>query len=207
MMYYSEYSEIADADVDAFVRTQEMGRLVTVSEAGTPQIGLYPFVYSGDSIEIHLHRADDQIAALERHARCVFEVDEVLATIPSYWLDPENAVMATAYHRTVVFECDASVSADAALLAKQQMEMLARYQPEGGYREVTADEVIYRGALNHIRAVSLRIVARKAKFKLAQNRRVDQRANVIAALRRRGRPNDARAAEALQWTIDRAQSA
>jgi predicted FMN-binding regulatory protein PaiB len=41
------------------------------------------------------------------------------------------------------------------------------------------------------------------KWKIGQNRPPEKRANVVAELRKRGRPRDARAADALQWTIDR----
>jgi predicted FMN-binding regulatory protein PaiB len=49
-------------------------------------------------------------------------------------------------------------------------------------------------------AVTLQIDRWRAKFKLGQNRPAERQ--VIAELRKRGRPNDGRAADALQWTID-----
>ena len=110
--------------------------------------------------------------------------------------------MATAYHRTVIFDCEAVVSEDAAVLAAQQMRLLARYQPPGGFRPVTPDEPMYRGAIAHIAAIRLGIRERRVKFKLAQNRSREARARIVEELRKRGRPNDARAADALQWTID-----
>ena len=202
MIYYGYYADIPRPIVDAFVREREMGRLVTVNEEGLPHIGLYPFVYTGDVIELHVNRGDEQFADLKAHSRCVFEVDEVLAVIPSYWIHPEDAVMATAYHRTVIFDCDATVSDDAAVLAEQQTRLLARYQPEGGFRPLTVGDPLYRGAIDHIRAVRLDIKDRRMKFKLGQNRSVEVRAKVVAELRKRGRPNDTHAADALQWTID-----
>jgi predicted FMN-binding regulatory protein PaiB len=180
----------------------ELGRLVTVSPAGLPHIGIYPFLYLDSGIEMHLNRADHQLADLQAQPRCLFEVDDVLATIPSYWVHPENAVMATAYHRCVIFECEAAVFEDAAVLAAQQSRLLARYQPEGGFRKLAPDDSLYRGALGHIAALRLTIKARQVKFKLGQNRPPAVRAEIIRELRRRGRPNDARAADALQWTID-----
>ena len=176
---------------------------MTVSVEGVPHIGLYPFVHHGVTIELHVNRADEQFADLKARSQCLFEVDEVLGVIPSYWIHPDDAVMATAYHRTVIFECHAEVSEDAAVLAEQQMRFLARYQPQGGFRPVTASEPLYRGAIAHIAAIRLGIRARRVKFKLGQNRPAEVRANVVKELRKRGRPNDARAAEALQWTIDR----
>jgi predicted FMN-binding regulatory protein PaiB len=204
LIHYDYYADIPDELLDAFVREQELGRLLTVADDGLPHLGLYPFVRDGSAIEIHLHRADDQLAHLEARPRCAFEVDEILATVPSYWIDSENAVAATAYHRTVLFECDvAQISRDAAVLAAQQTRLLARYQPEGGFRAVTAEEPIYRGSLGVITAVQLAITGRKVKWKIGQNRPPAARARVVAELRERGRPRDARAADALQWTIDR----
>jgi len=203
MIYYDDYADVPPQAVDAFVRSTEMGRLVTVSGDGAPHIGLYPFVYEAGAIELHVNRRDEQYADLKARSRCLFEVDEVLGVIPSYWIHPDNAVMATAYHRAIVFECEAVVSEDAAALAEQQMRLLARYQPQGGFRPVTADEPLYRGAIASIVAIRLAIRDRRVKFKLGQNRPPDVRARVVAELRKRGRANDVRAAEALQWTIDR----
>ncbi len=203
MIFYEYYGDVPSDTVDAFVRERELGRLVTVSTEGSPHIGLYPFIYRGTTIEMHLNRADEQFADLQTRPQCVFELDDILAVIPSYWVHPEDAVMATAYHRTVIFDCEADVSQDAAVLAEQQMRLLARYQPEGGFRPVTPGDPLYQGAISHIAAVRLAIRARRAKFKLGQNRSAEVRARIVNELRQRGRPNDARAAEALQWTIDR----
>ncbi len=204
MIHYDYYSDVPEERIDAFVREQEMGRLLTVADDGLPHLGLYPFAYDGRAIEIHLHHADDQLAHLQARPRCAFAVDEILATVPSYWVDPESAVAATAYHRTVLFECAvATISRDPAVLAEQQTRLLARYQPEGGFRAVTPEEPIYRGAFGVIAAIRLAIEGRKVKWKIGQNRGPEKRANVVAELRKRGRPRDARAADALQWTIER----
>jgi predicted FMN-binding regulatory protein PaiB len=202
VIFHDVYAKIPDAEIERFVHSQELGRLVTVGGDGVPHLGLYPFAYDGSAFEIHLVRSDEQIADLRARPRCLFEVDEVLAVIPSYWVHPDNAVMATAYHRVVLFECEAVISDDAAELAAQQTRLMARYQPEGGFRAVTPGDPLYAGAIAHIAAVRLTVRARRAKFKLAQNRPVDARAKIVQHLRARGRPNDERAAAALQWTIE-----
>jgi predicted FMN-binding regulatory protein PaiB len=129
-------------------------------------------------------------------------VDEVLAVIPSHWVHPEYGGSATSYHRTVIFECASEVAEDPAVVMAQQQRLLAKHQPEGRYRPLAVDDPLYKGALNQLAAVTLRITACRAKFKLGQNRPAAARQRVIEELRRRGRPNDARAADALQWTID-----
>jgi len=128
-------------------------------------------------------------------------VDEILGVIPSYWVHAEYGGSATAYHRTVIFECQATVLEDPVAVAAQQVRLLARYQPEGGFRALDPNDPLYRGALGQLAAVRLGIQATRVKFKLAQNRPPEARRRVIAELRRRGRPADARAADALEWTL------
>jgi predicted FMN-binding regulatory protein PaiB len=202
MIFYDYYSDVPPEVVDAFVGECELGRLVTAGPAGLPHIGLYPFVYEPPVIALHANKADEVLVDLAANPRCVFEVDDVLGVIPSYWVHPEDAVMATAYHRTVVFECTAGVSDDVEALTAQQMRLLARYQPEGGFRPVSPELRYYRGALATIRAIRLSIEKTRVKFKLAQNRSPEARANLIRELRKRGRRNDTRAADLLAWTIE-----
>jgi len=200
VIFHDYYATVAPEKVERFVAGQELGRLVTAGGDG-PHIGLYPFAYSSSAIEIHLVRTDEQAVDLRAQPRCLFEVDEALGTIPSYWVDPDNAIYATAYHRTVIFDCVARVSEDAAVIAAQQMRLMARYQPEGRFRPVTAEDPMYKGALHYICAVTLTVERTRVKFKTAQNRPPDSRRAIIAELRKRNRPNDPRAAAALEDTL------
>jgi len=200
VIFHDYYAQVPPDVVERFVASQELGRLVTAGADG-PHIGLYPFAYGASGLEMHLVRTDEQARDLQAQARCLFEVDEPLGTIPSYWVDPENAIYATAYHRTVIFDCVARVSEDVALIAAQQMRLMARYQPEGRFRPVSGEDPMYKGALHHIAAVSLTVERTRVKFKLAQNRKPDSRRAIIAELRKRNRPTDARAAAAVEDTL------
>lgn len=205
MKFYDYYADVPEETLREFVSGQQLGRLVTVGADGQPHIGLYPFLFMGDTVEMHLHRSDEQLLDLRAHARCAFEVDEVLATVPSHWTHATNAMFATAYHRVVIFECTASISEDAEVLAAQQQRLMAHYQPEGNHNPVSASLAMYRGPLKEIAALTLSVRARKVKWKLAQNRDRKNREKVIAALRQRGRSGDAAAADALQWALEREQ--
>jgi transcriptional regulator len=203
MMFYDYYADVPEDTLRSFVTGQQLGRLVTASPDGQPHIGLYPFLFLGDRIEMHLHRHDEQLADLSGNPRCAFEVDEVLGSIPSHWVHDTNAMFATAYHRVVIFECEAQVSDDAEVLAAQQQRLMQHYQPDGGHTPVGTEHAMYRGPFREIRALTLVVRTRKVKWKLGQNRNPGQLARVIAELRRRGRPSDPAAAEALQWSLDR----
>jgi transcriptional regulator len=202
MIFYDYYADVPDEVLNEFVSSQQLGHFVTVNAAGQPHIGLYPFLFLGATIEMHLHRDDEQLADVRTNKKCAFEVDEIHGSIPSHWVHPTNAMFATAYHRTVIFECDAEVSEDHGVLGAQQQRLMQHYQPGGGYQPVSAGHAMYRGPFNQIAALTLTIRERKVKWKLAQNRDRDTRTKLIAELRKRGRPTDAGAADALQWTLD-----
>jgi predicted FMN-binding regulatory protein PaiB len=203
MIFYDYYADVPEETLNEFVKGQQLGRLVTADAGGQPHIGLYPFLFLGQSIEMHLHRNDEQLADLAANARCVFEVDEVLGSIPSHWIHPANAMFATAYHRVVIFECEAVISDDPEVLAAQQQRLMQYYQPDGGHTPVSTEHAMYRGPFREIRALTLNVRARKVKWKLGQNRKPEQLQHVITELRKRGRPTDPAAADALQWSLDR----
>lgn len=203
MIFYDYYADVPEHTLRDFITSQQLGRLVTVGAGGQPHIGLYPFLFTGDAVEMHLNRQDEQLADLRGNAKCAFEVDEILGTVPSHWTHASNAMFATAYHRTVILECTAEVSEDAEVLAAQQRRLMAHYQPEGSHKPVSTEHAMYRGAFGQIAALTLKVRERKVKWKLAQNRDRAMREKLIAQLRARGRPADAGAADALQWTLDR----
>jgi uncharacterized protein len=201
MIFHAYYADVPAAQVDGFVDAQELGRLITVGADGIPHVGLYPFVRSAATVDLHVVREDEVAVDLRARPRCVFEVDEPLGVIPSYWVHAEYGGSATAYHRTVIFECTATVVDDPAAVAAQQQRLMARYQPEGGFRAIDPDDPLYRGALRQLAAVRLSVERVRTKFKLGQNRPPETRQKIVQFLRERGRPNDARAAEALESTL------
>lgn len=201
MIFHTYYADVPAAQVDGFVDAQELGRLITVGADGIPHVGLYPFVRSDTTVDLHVVRDDEVAVDLRARPRCVFELDEPLGVIPSYWVHAEYGGSATAYHRTVIFECTARVVDDPAAVAAQQERLMARYQPEGGFRAIDPDDPLYRGALRQLAAVRLAVERVRIKFKLGQNRPPETRRKIVQFLRERRRPNDARAAEALESTL------
>jgi uncharacterized protein len=201
VIFHAYYADVPADVVERFVDAQELGRLITVGADGTPHVGLYPFVRTEGGFDLHLVRDDEVAVDLRARPRCVFEVDEPLGVIPSYWVHAEYGGSATAYHRTVIFECGGTVIDDPGAVAAQQARLMARYQPEGGFRAIDPQDPLYRGALGKLSAVRLTVERARIKFKLGQNRPAETRRKIVQFLRERGRPNDARAAEALESTL------
>ncbi len=201
MIFHTDYENVSPEAVRQFVDGIPMGRLVTVGVDGTPHMGLFNFVYGEQRIELHLARRDEQCDDLKRHSRCVFEVDEYLTSIPSYWVHPEYAGVATSYHRTVIFECIGSLQDDPAVQVACHNRLLKKYQPEEGYQALGVDAPLYRGAWMRLYAVCLEVTACRVKFKLGQNRTPTERETIIQHLRQRDGKGDGIAASVLERSL------
>jgi len=145
-----------------------MGRLVTVSAEGQPHIGLYPFVTVGDAVELHLVKGDSQVADIRHSPKVVFEVDEVLQFMPSYLEHPESAQYADHFYRTVVMEGEAQISNEPESVAEHLNRLVARYQPEGRYRPVTAADPMYTPGVARLVMIRIEPARVWGKFKLGQ---------------------------------------
>ena len=146
MIFHAYYADVPAAQVDGFVDAQELGRLITVGPDGIPHVGLYPFVRSAATVDLHVVREDEVAVDLRARPRGGVAGVEPRGVIPSYWVHAEYGGSATAYHRTVIFECTATVVDDPAAVAAQQQRLMARYQPEGGFRAIDPDDPL-RGAI------------------------------------------------------------
>jgi len=177
------YYRPTPAELAEFIRAQRMGRLVTAGADGCPHIGLYPFVTDGDAVELHLVKGDAQVTDIRQNAKVVFEVDEVLEFVPSYFEHPESGQRADHYYRAVVMEGEARLASEPDAVADHLNRLITRYQPERGYRTVTATDPMYAPAV--VRLVMIRIQPTRVwgKFKLGQQLSPDDRERVVRALR------------------------
>jgi hypothetical protein len=56
-------------------------------------------VHDGLVVELHLVSDDPQLDDIRRGSPAVIEVDEVLASAPSHWIDPSDATHADQFYR------------------------------------------------------------------------------------------------------------
>jgi predicted FMN-binding regulatory protein PaiB len=186
---------------DRFVATQRYGTLIATPPDGHPQVSLLPFVKTGEHIEIHCVRADPTFKALVANPRVTFLVADFLAFSPHDWIDPHDAGRATLHFRAVAFACDATYSTEPADVAGALRRLLAAYEPDKSYVPM-ADGDFYGPRLRRLAAVQLAIVERQAKFKIGPAAPPDDaRQRVVAGLRARNLPDDARAADIIQAAI------
>lgn len=186
----------SEAEIDALVDSQPTALLVTSLRAG-----IFNPVRVGGAFVLHLHRKDEQILALREDPRALLVFQDILATIPSHWIDEHYGGAATQYYRFAEYEVSARVIEDPEQIRAPLQAMLDRFQPEGGYTALDPEHKLYKGSFGEIVLVELAVVARRTKWKLGQNRPEAKRREVIAHLRERGRPRDAEAAREVEKTL------
>jgi nitroimidazol reductase NimA-like FMN-containing flavoprotein (pyridoxamine 5'-phosphate oxidase superfamily) len=156
------------AELAAFMASQRIGRLVSANAEGCPHIGLYPFVTVGDAVELHLVKGDAQVADIRENPKVVFEVDEILTFMPSYLEHPESAQRADHYYRSVIIEGEAHIANEPDVVADHLSRLVMRYQPEGGYRPVTAADPMYEPGVARLVMIRIEPTRVWGKFKLGQ---------------------------------------
>jgi predicted FMN-binding regulatory protein PaiB len=202
-MYRSAKYPVDPAAVAMFVAGQRHGTLIATPPGGYPQISILPFVHEGDSIELHCVQEDATFAAVRANPRVTFLVSDFLAFSRHDWVDPEDAGRATLNFRAVAFECEATTDTDPAAVATALARLLAVYEPGADYVPIAADNPLYGLRVERLAVIRLRIIHTEAKFKVGPAAPVAVKRRVVAGLRERNEPGDARAADEIEATLPR----
>lgn len=172
------YVALAGADGDGFV-LQKIWHSVVV----------------GDSLVFHAGRHGEKQQLLERE--CVVTAQQVVANVPSYFIDPELACPATTYYRSAQLRGRLERVVELDEKFEVLRHLMQRYQPEGGFEPLASgrryDDVV-RGLL----VMRLRCREITGKAKLGQNRGRRDIENVLLGLWNRGTPGDLAAIDAIR---------
>jgi predicted FMN-binding regulatory protein PaiB len=196
MKEYPAFAASPDDVVD-LLASQRMVRLVTVDADGIPRIGVHVFVHDRLTVELHLVSDDPQLDDVRRGSPAVIEVDEVLASAPSHWVDPADATHADQFYRCASLWGGIETATDAEAVATHLQGIMRRYQPEGRHAPVSSDNDLYRRPMARLTVVRVHGTSIRSKFKLAQRTGRESRAQILQGLEGRGRPLDGRTAELI----------
>jgi transcriptional regulator len=184
----------------SFVQSHPFGHLVARggSHREVPVVVPTQFVLEGDTVWLHLVRANPVFGALAEHAQVVLSVADDWAFIPSAWkaIGHEDPLLGipTTYYGAVQLVGPAKVHDErtapgsvAAILRRQ----LSVFQPE----IPVADPTEAHGAkLLGILGIEIRVEHVSAKFKYGGNVDVEHRTAVVSRLGERGAMGDTAAA-------------
>lgn len=182
----------------ALLESASVFHVATTRPDGMPVLRTLNGVVVDDAFVFHGAPVGEKVEAIGRSA--VVSVEEVVTTLPSYFLDPRRAGAATAYFRSVQAHGVIAAVTDPAEKARLLEALMRKYQPEGGYEPLDADHPMYRGAIAGLLVCRIPFERLDGKAKLGQNRRPEELGIILNQLWRRGLPSDPATIELLRAT-------
>ena len=122
---------------------------------------------------------------------------EALAEIPSTFTHSTWACPATTFYRSVQVRGTLTAIDGPANKAAGLQSLMERFQPEGGYVPITADEPMYRAPVANLLLGRICIEEISGKEKLGQNKSAAKMLRIVQGLWNRGRVEDLRAIRAV----------
>src|SRR5262245_54745872 len=184
-----------EASLDLLERMPTV-HIATTLPDGTPVMRTVHGVVVDNYLAFHGAPAGEKVNAIGRTA--VASAEEVIAPIPSYFIDPERACPATTYYLSVQVHAVIERATNAEFKARVLAALMRKLQPEGGHVPLDAKHPLYRNAVKQILVLRMSLDRVDGKSKLGQNRTADQLAGVIEALWRRGWAGDSRAIDLVR---------
>jgi nitroimidazol reductase NimA-like FMN-containing flavoprotein (pyridoxamine 5'-phosphate oxidase superfamily)/GNAT superfamily N-acetyltransferase len=165
--------------------------LAVVSDEGAPILRTVNAVVVDGAVAFHGAPAGEKMDGIGRAA--VVQAEETVASIPSYFLDPERACPATTYYVSAQAHGVLEEVGDPERKARVLAALMQKYQPEGGHAPIAHDDPLYAKAIRGLLVAEVRLDRVDCKAKLGQNRTPAERLRVLDGLWRRGAPGDVRA--------------
>lgn len=174
----------------------EVMQLAGVDPDGNPVLKTLNGVVDEGWICFHGSPAGEKTSLIGRAV--VASVEETVARLPSYFMDPEKACPATTLYRGAQVHGVLQAIDEPVRKARVLQRLMEKLQPEGGYVPLDADSPMYRAQVKGLMIAGLPLDGITTKAKLAQNRTPEQRATLLEKLWRRGEEGDVRALELIR---------
>lgn len=180
----------------ALLAASPLLHMATTDADGAPVFRTVNGVVVDDVVAFHGAPAGEKMEALGRPA--VLSVEEPVALVPSYWLDPERACPATTLYRSVQVHGTLDRIDDPTMKARVLQALMEKLQPEGGHAPIAHDDPRYRKVIDGLLLVGVSLARVDGKSKLAQNRSRDEVTRLLDAMWARGGGGDPRAIELVR---------
>ncbi|WP_104978085.1 GNAT family N-acetyltransferase [Sorangium cellulosum] len=184
------------AEAEALFAGAQVVHVASTTEEGEPVLRVVHGVVVRGAIAFHGAPAGEKTEAVGRPA--VVACEEIVASIPSYFVDPARACPATTLYRSAQAHGVIARVDDPDHKAEVLEALMRKYQPEGGYTPIEAAHPLYRKAIEGILVLSVPLERLDGKAKLMQHRAPEERARLLVKLWERGAPGDAAAIEVIR---------
>ncbi|WP_240806587.1 GNAT family N-acetyltransferase [Polyangium spumosum] len=184
------------ADAIALLARAPVVHVASTTPEGEPVLRVVHGVVVGDHLLFHGAPAGEKMELVGRPA--VVSAEEIVASIPSYFVDPERACPATTLYRSTQVHGTIERIEAPRVKATMLAALMQKYQPEGGYVPIDAEHPLYKKAVRGVLVLGVSLERIDGKAKLAQNRAPAEITRMMELLWARGAPGDVAAVDLLR---------
>jgi len=188
---------MTETQARSFLQRAEVLHLALTRPDGSPVLRTLNAAVSDEWLLFHGSPSGEKVQCVGRPA--VVQAEHIVATIPSYFTDPEKACPATTFFLSVQVHGVLEKVTDPHVKADALQRIMRRYQPEGGHVPISFDNPLYQNAVRGVMVLGVRLQNLTGKAKLGQNKRPEQIPALIDHLWQRGSPGDA---QAISWMFE-----
>ena len=186
----------------ALLASSHFIHLASTDVDGTPVLRTLNAALVDGAVCFHGAPAGEKLGVIGR--RAVISVEEVVAELPSYILEPERACGASVLYRSVQAHGTVERVDDVVQKARLLQALMEHCQPQGGHVPIQADHPLYQAMVREVLVLRVPLERVDGKAKLGQNRKPEEITRVLDQLWQLGRPGDARAIELVRGANPRA---
>ncbi len=198
-----EFQSSDPIQITEILSETRIGRVGIITPDGYPRVVPVNFVWLKDKIYFHSAREGEKFDAFEANTKVSFAAEIIYSNIPSYWLGKESGCSASVLYKSVFMRGTGSVVADRGEKIEVLQALMEKEQPEGRYRRFTADEPLYRKAVDEVAICRIDPTRVDLKLKLGQNQSERVRLLLIDKLLERGTPLDIKTADKVRQTLSK----
>lgn len=181
----------------------EVGSLGIVVADNYPRVIPVNFVRLNENNAVSFHCAmeGEKWEALQGEPKVTFSVYLPFSIIPSYWMTNNHGCGATHFFKSVQVNGVAQILSGRSAKAQALQALMEKYQPEGRYQTIRADDPMYKKPIEKTGIVLIKPERVACKIKFGQNLPVHTREKLVGLLKERGRPIDILTAEEIRQRL------
>jgi len=200
-MRKSELQSHDPADAEVILNQGEVGYLGIMDPDGYPRAVPVNFVFTDGRIYFHGATEGEKHALFQAGPKVTFSAAAPHAVIPSHWMGTESACTATAFFKSACVRGRGSIVKDLQEKAAALQALMEKYQPEGGYKPITASDPLYDSSLRHTAIFRIDPQQMTVKIKLGRQLSEKTRRDLIQRLEARNQALDRATAAAIRKTL------
>lgn len=179
----------------------DVGYLSTVLENGYPRIIPLDFVALDGKIYFHGAPEGEKFECISAGGKMSFCAVVPFSVMPSQWFAEDYACSATHFFKSALVYGDGCIVEDKREKAAALQALMEKYQPEGKYRKISADDRVYDKHLRRTAVFRLDPVKTTMKVNIGQSYSEKIRMCLADKLEERGRELDLATAAEIRKTL------